>query len=136
MMTPIELQQFIRSSVQQLRARDDDLGAVVVEADRHGWDKVVAAMNEDQRLRVITGLLKNVAQKQSILESVCKIYDHLIEQLVAEAGHELQTMEMHMGFEVERAYAQARSSGTNWLALLAAGGAGYLLGSHKSKRDR
>ena len=131
-MTPLELQRIIRSSVEQLRSQNNDLGTTLVQAEQYGWDKVVAAMSQEQRLRVITGLLKNVAQKQEILEFVCQIYDHIIEQILTEAGHELESLEMHMGYEVERAYAQAQSGGTNWLALLAAGGVGYWLGGRKT----
>ncbi len=131
-MTPLELQRVIRSSVEQLRTRDNDLGATLVEAERYGWDKVVAAMNKEQRLRVITGLLKSVSQKQVILESICQIYDHIFEQIIKETGHKLESIEMQMGDEIERAYAQAQSGGTNLLALLAAGGVGYWLGGRKT----
>ena len=89
-------------------------------------------MTQEQRLQVITMLLKTVSQKQVILEYVCQFYDHIIEQILTEAGHELESLEMQMGYEIERAYAQAQSSGTNWLALLAAGGVGYWFGKGKS----
>jgi len=131
-MTPLELQRVIRSSVEQLRTTDNDLGATLVEAERYGWDKVIAAMSKDQRLRVITGLLKSVSQKQVILESICQIYDHIFEQIIKETGHKLESIEMQMGDEIERAYAQAQSGGTNLLALLAAGGVGYWLGGRKT----
>ena len=108
------------------------MGATLVEAERYGWDKVVAAMNKEQRLRVITGLLKSVSQKQVILESICQIYDHIFEQIIKETGHKLESIEMQMGDEIERAYAQAQSGGTNLLALLAAGGVGYWLGGRKT----
>jgi len=131
-MTPLELQQIIRSSVKQLRTRDHDLRATLARAERQGWDKVVAAMTQEQRLQVITMLLKTVSQKQVILEYVCQFYDHIIEQILTEAGHELESLEMHMGYEIDRAYSQSQSSGTNLLALLAAGGVGYWFGKSKS----
>jgi len=44
----------------------------------------------------------------------------------------LESLEMQMGFEIDRACSQAQSGGTNWLALLAAGGVGYWLGGRET----
>jgi L-amino acid N-acyltransferase YncA len=78
-------------------------------------------MNNQRRVKLIRLLAEDNQATHAVLKTVVGIYERIIEQLVAVAEQELDSMAIQMDD------AQNRKA-TSWLELLVAGGVGYAIG--------
>ncbi|MCK4658715.1 MAG: hypothetical protein KAV82_04265 [Phycisphaerae bacterium] len=93
---------------------------VLAEAEKHGWERLIASMSDENRVKLIRMLAESNQATHAVLENVVSVYERIIEGLVAMAEQELDVV---MGERLERAHRQR-----SWLGLFAAGGVGYLIG--------
>ncbi len=125
-MTASQMLESVRTCVNDLGLKNAAVKDVLVEAEKHGWDRLVASMSDENRVKLIRMLAEDNQATHAVVETVVSIYEQIIEELVAVADQEL---DLTLGEGTERS--QGRAS---WLGLLAAGGVGYWIG--KGARDR
>ena len=110
----------VRMSVHDLAVKNAAVESVLAEAEQHGWGRLVGAMSNDNRVKLITMLAEDNIATHAALEAVVGIYEQIIEEVVAAAEHDLDLV------LPDRVECDQRRG--NWLGLLAAGGVGYIVG--------
>lgn len=128
-MQTCEMLKAVRTRVHDLSVKHTAVTTVLAEVERHGWERLVASMSDDNRAKLVKMLAESSQATHLVLETVVSVYEHVIEDLVAVAEHELDDMAIRMDDESGRAFVCAQEQkGTNWLGLLVAGGVGYVPG--------
>lgn len=134
MMTPQKVRECVRACVYQTCSGNSEVQGVLAEAEAHDWERLLASMSDRNKIRLIKMLAESGQQAYVILELVVVIYDQLIDRLTQATEQESDHLEVMMDAEIERAYAESQQrDGTNWLALLAASGVGYLIGKDRGR---
>ena len=124
-----EMLESVRTCVHDMSLRNAAVKNVLAEAEKHGWERLVASMSNKNRVKLIRMLAESNEQTHAVLETVVGIYEHVIEAIATMTEQELDDIAIQMDDEIERALACAeKRKGTNWLALLTAGGIGYVIG--------
>lgn len=123
----------LRERLRQLAAQATryDFDDVLRQAEAHGWDRLLAGLNQQQRVGLFKRMATAVGEQRRIIQGVADAYDSVlgvvgkaadleIERLAAE----LQQTERHLDLVA----LQARPR-TSWLSLGVAGVIGYLIGN-------
>ncbi len=120
-----EILQSVRWYVNELSTKHTVVENVLMEAEKHGWERVITLMDHDTQVKLIRMLVKDNKQTHALLEKVVSIYEHVIDEFANTTEQMLEDMDD----EIEIAVACERNrKKTNWLGLLAAGGIGYVIG--------
>jgi len=114
----------VRTCLNDLALKNVSVRDVLAEAESHGWDRLIASMSNERRVKLIRMLTEDNQATHAVLENVVSIYERIIGELVAAAERELDDIAIQMDDA-------QKCKGTNWLGLLTAGGVGYVIG----KRD-
>jgi DNA-binding MarR family transcriptional regulator len=120
-MQAADMLETVRTCVNDLGLKNAAVRDVLAEAEKHGWIRLVCSMNNQRRVKLIRLLAEDNQATHAVLKTVVGIYERIIEQLVAVAEQELDSMAIQMDD------AQNRKA-TSWLELLVAGGVGYAIG--------
>lgn len=115
-----EILESVRTCVNDMSLKNAAVKNVLAEAEKHGWERLIASMSDENRVKLIRMLAESNQATHAVLENVVSVYERIIEGLVAMAEQELDVV---MGERLERAHRQR-----SWLGLFAAGGVGYLIG--------
>jgi uncharacterized tellurite resistance protein B-like protein len=122
-MQAADMLETARTCVNDLGLKNAAVRDVLAEAKEHGWERLVCSMSNEHRVKLIRLLAEDNQATHALLKTVVGIYERVIEQLVAVAEQELDSMAIQMDGAPNR-------KGTGWLELLAAGGVGYVIGKN------
>ena len=134
MATLDEIRTRLRGVVVQATRYDFD--EVLRLANAHGWDKLLAGLNQQQRADLVKRLATAVSEQRQVIQGVVDAYDRVLVVVTQAADAEIQRLDSELQ-RLERelwasqSAAVSRHRGPSWWTVAVAGLGGYLLGNRR-----